>query len=60
MRARLRQEGFLAGAIQPITLGCKMLQAVFMLQILLAEYQAMARREWSTKMLTVGGVDDVP
>ena len=40
-------------------LGCKMLQ-VFMLQILFAEYLAMVRSEWSTKMLTVAGVDDVP
>ena len=33
---------------------------VFMLQILFAEYLAMVRSEWWTKMLTVAGVDDVP
>jgi hypothetical protein len=36
-----------------------MLQAVFMLQILLAEYLELVRREWSARMLTVGGADDV-
>ena len=53
-------DGMSRQPFQPITSDVKMLQAFSCLQILLAEYLAMVRSEWSTKMLTVEGVDDMP